>query len=199
MVTKRLTKPHVTQSVPMYQRGVSVDLAPPTQPDPLSYERSRVVVFLEGRGIPGQPVTAEMQQVHRGFSPDLLVVPVGSTVSFPNGDPVFHNVFSLSGVREFDLGNYPKGATRKVTFTKAGLVYVNCHLHSNMGAAIMVTPNRWYTRADNDGGFSLPEVPPGRYTIVAWHKTAGYFRREIEVVAGRTTTADFLLPLAGEK
>ena len=94
-------------------------------------------------------------------------MPVGSTVSFPNNDPVFHNVFSLSNSKSFDLGNYPKGHTRTVTFTKPGIVFVNCHLHPNMSAAILVSPNQWSTKADKAGHFKLQDVPPGKYTVVA--------------------------------
>jgi hypothetical protein len=109
-------------------------------------------------------------------------------------DPIFHNVFSLSRTKSFDLGNYSQGETRVVTFTEPGVVVVNCHLHPNMAAVVFVTPNRWNTKADRDGHFSLREVLPGRYTVVAWHKAAGYFRKEIEVGAGRTANVEFLIP-----
>ncbi len=124
-----------------------------------------------------------LNQQDRGFTPDLVVVPAGSTVSFPNLDPIFHNVFSLSKAKSFDLGNYPKDHTRTVTFSKPGIVIVGCHLHANMSAVIVVTPNRWSTTADAQGHFTLPAVPPGTYTIVAWHKSAGFFRKKIEVTA----------------
>ena len=136
-----------------------------------------------------------MEQKNRRFLPDLVVIPVGSTVSFPNLDEIFHNVFSLSKPRSFDLGNYPMNQTRLVTFSKAGVVFVNCHLHPNMAAAIVVTPNRWSTKADGGGNFVLPQVPPGKYTIVAWHKTAGYFRQEITVTEKGRSGVEFLIPV----
>ena len=108
----------------------------------------------------------------------MIVVPAGSTVSFPNLDPIFHNVFSLSKPKSFDLGNYPKDHTRTVTFPKPGIVIVGCHLHANMSAVIVVTPNRWSTTADAQGHFTLPAVPPGAYTVVAWHKSVGIFPQE---------------------
>ncbi len=123
------------------------------------------------------------------------MIQAGTKVSFPNHDPIFHNVFSLSGAKTFDLGNYPKGDTRMVTFPEPGIVYVNCHLHSNMTATIVVTPNRWFTKADREGHFVLPDVPPGKYTVVAWHKTAGYFRQQVQVGAGGNPSIEFLIPL----
>jgi hypothetical protein len=109
-------------------------------------------------------------------------------------DPIFHNVFSLSRTKSFDLGNYSQGETRVVTFTEPGVVVVNCHLHPNMAAVVFVAPNRWNTKADRGGNFTLRDVPPGRYTVVAWHKAAGYFRKEIEVGSGRTANVEFLIP-----
>ena len=119
-------------------------------------------------------------------------------MSFPNMDPIFHNVFSLSKAKSFDLGNYPKGETRVVTFNKPGTVYVDCHLHPNMAATIVVTPNRWYSRVDAAGQFSLRDVPPGAYSVVAWHKAAGIVRKSIEVTAGRTPSVEFVVPITDE-
>jgi len=203
VVKKRLTKRRVTAQVPMYERGPAVDFNADSQEDPLAFERSRVAVYIEGQ-LPAQSAAAGvevpaavqvMEQTNRRFSPELLVIPAGSKVSFPNNDPIFHNVFSLSGPKTFDLGNYPKGDTRVVAFPEPGIVYVNCHLHSNMTATIVVTPNRWNARADRDGRFELPDVPPGKYTIVAWHKAAGFFRQPVVVAAGRDEHVEFLIPL----
>lgn len=123
------------------------------------------------------------------------MVPVGSTVSFPNMDPIFHNVFSLSKAKMFDLGNYPKDHTRTVTFSKVGVVLVNCYLHPNMAAAIVVTPNQWCAKADKSGRFVLRDVPADTYTIVAWHKTSGSFRQKITVDQHGQTAVEFLIPL----
>ena len=137
-----------------------------------------------------------MEQQNRRFSPDLVVIPAGSSVSFPNFDPIFHNVFSLSKAKSFDLGNYSKGQTRMVTFPKPGIVAVYCHLHPNMTGTIVVTPNQWGVRVDAAGQYTLANVPPGKYTVVAWHKTGGTFRKTIEVTASRDAVADFFVPLA---
>jgi plastocyanin len=204
VIKKKLTKRRVTAEVPMYQRGPAVELSADQQEDPMAFERSRVAVYLEGRlaqaaaSITRSPpggLTAKMEQANRRFSPETLVIQAGSKVSFPNNDPIFHNVFSLSGPKSFDLGNYSKGETRVVAFPEPGIVYVNCHLHPNMAATIVVAPNQWNTQADRDGRFALPDVPPGKYTIVAWHKAAGFFRETVTVVAGSDQHVEFLIPI----
>jgi plastocyanin len=200
VIKKKLTKPRVTASVPLYQRGPVVALDSDTEIDALALERSRVAVYLEGRFPPetpgsGRAATAVMEQSNRRFSPETLVISAGSTVSFPNMDPIFHNVFSLSGPKTFDLGNYTKGDTRLVTFPAPGIVYVNCHLHSNMTGTIVVTPNKWNTKPDSEGRFVLRDVAPGKYTIVAWHKAAGFFRQQVQVGPDRDEKIEFLIPL----
>jgi plastocyanin len=199
LIKKQLTKRRVTADVSIYQRGPAVELGKDTSEAPLDYERERVVIYLEGPGPASadvvNPGSFKMEQINRRFSPDLLVVQVGSTVSFPNMDPVFHNIFSLSKPRSFDLGSYDKGDSRQVTFPKPGIVDVYCHLHPNMAATIIVTPNRWYARSDRTGQYRIPDVAPGKYTVVAWHKTAGFFRKSIVVEAGHDSVADFFIPI----
>jgi plastocyanin len=199
VIEHKLTRRNVTASAPAYQRGVSVPLEPKPAEDPLAFERSHVVVYIDGTG-PASGVAAgqakvEIQQQDRQFSPDMVVVPVGSTVSFPNLDAIFHNIFSLSKPRSFDLGNYPKGETRTVTFPVPGIVYVYCHLHPNMSATIVVSPTSWAVRANADGGFLLPNVPPGKYTVVAWHKAAGFVRKTATVTENGAPPITFDLPL----
>lgn len=194
-VKQRLTRPSVTASVSMYERGPAVELGQDSEHDPLAAERERVVIWIEGSGPLKSSITASMQQANRRFEPDMVVIPAGGTVSFPNMDPIFHNVFSLSKPKSFDLGNYPKGDTRSVTFPKPGIVYVNCHLHPNMAGVIVVTPNAWYAKVPKDGEFAIHEVPPGTYTVVAWHKAAGFLRKEIQVTNAHDNVVDFLVPL----
>jgi plastocyanin len=198
-IKAKLTKRRVTPSVSIYQRGQEVDLGKDPAQDPLEFEQSRVVVYLEGPGPakiePANPVKFRIAQLNRRFAPDLLVVPVGSTVSFPNMDPIFHNLFSLSKPKSFDLGSYDQGESRDVFFPKPGIVEVYCHLHPNMSATIVVTPNRWYAKPDRTGQYQIPDVPPGKYTVVAWHKSAGFFRKTIVVESGHDSTADFFIPI----
>jgi plastocyanin len=201
LIKKRLTRPSVTAAVSVYQRGTAVQLGKDAEQDPIAYERTRVVIYLEGPGPAADdsaPPTPQVQQLDRRFLPDLLVVPIGSTVSFPNMDPIFHNIYSLSKPKTFDLGNYDKVETRKVAFPKPGIVDVYCHLHPNMAATIVVTPNRWYARPDRSGKFRIPNVPPGQYTVVAWHKSAGFFRKSVIVANGHDSIADFFIPLEGD-
>ncbi|HEY1340055.1 MAG TPA: carboxypeptidase regulatory-like domain-containing protein [Bryobacteraceae bacterium] len=194
VIQHRLTKPKVTLPLGSYERGVAVDLNSSSGDDPLVAERSRVVVYVEG-DLPADPRRGTMEQHNRQFVPETLVVPVGSTVSFPNLDPIFHNVFSLSKARSFDLGNYPKDHTRTVTFTKPGIVFVNCHLHPNMAAAIVITPNDWGVKSDSAGRFSFSDLPPGTYTITAWHRAAGFFHQTIRVTDGAAAAVTFTIPL----
>jgi plastocyanin len=196
-IMRRLTKPKVTAAANSYARGMAVALHSNMSNDVLAFERSHVVVYLEG-ALPSTSLAGTMEQKDRQFIPDLLVLPVGSTVSFPNLDPIFHNVFSLSKPKEFDLGNYPKDQARTVTFSKAGIVFVNCHLHSNMGAVIVITPNRWNARVDGAGRFRLCDVPPGTYTVVAWHKAGGFFRQQVTVSENGSTPLNFFIPLPAE-
>lgn len=198
VIERKLTKRKVTPAAELYQRGTPVGLVP-EENDALGWERSHVAVYLEG-SLPARPspvssVSLSMGQEHRRFVPDLLVVPAGATISFPNFDPIFHNVFSLSKPKSFDLGNYPEGQTRKVTFNNPGIVFVNCHLHANMAASILIAPNQWSARVDPSGRFILADVPPGTYTLVAWHKTAGFFRRQVRVTEPGGAHVEFIIPL----
>ena len=197
-IQRKLTPRNVTPAAGLYQRGSPVALQSDTHENALDYERSHVVVYLEASSasVSAEPKTAEMEQQNRRFAPDLVVIPAGSSVSFPNFDPIFHNVFSLSKAKSFDLGNYSKGQTRTVAFAKPGIVAVYCHLHPNMTGTIVVTPNQWAVRVDASGQYTLANVPPGKYTVVAWHKTGGTFRKTIEVTAGRDAEANFFVPLA---
>jgi plastocyanin len=200
LIKKKLTRPSVTASVPIYQRGTSVKLGKDSNEDPLAYERSRVVIYLEGilpsaGSATGSANTTDVRQLDRRFVPDLVVVPVGSVISFPNMDPIFHNIYSLSKPRTFDLGSYDRGETRRVSFTKPGIVEVYCHLHPNMAATIVVAPSRYFAQPDHDGQYRISNVPPGHYTLVAWHRSAGYFRKPVDVIANQSLSADFFIPL----
>jgi plastocyanin len=205
-VKQRLTRRSITPPVAMYQRGPAVELGKDTETDPLAAERARVVIWLEGGGSGPRPASvsansnpAKMEQENRRFEPDLVVIRAGGSVSFPNMDPIFHNVFSLSKPKSFDLGNYPKGDTRTVVFPKPGIVYVNCRLHPNMAGTVVVAPNEWFARAAaKDGQYELKNVSPGNYTLVAWHKTTGFIRKPITVTEGQDLTVDFLVPIDPE-
>jgi hypothetical protein len=198
VITKVLTKKRVT--LPFYDlRGVQVNsekLDNPQDRDAAVDELSRVIVYLEAPQLkPPPPIQGTMTQRNRRFVPELVVVPVGSSVSFPNDDPIFHNVFSLSKVKQFDLGYYSVGQTRVVKFDRAGVVQVYCHLHSDMSAVIVVVATAFWTRPTPNGQFSLSGIPPGTYDLVAWHRSAGFFRRHVTLREGNTVAEDFVIPV----
>lgn len=123
---------------------------------------------LKGHAGKRTPKQRIMEQRDRQFAPRLLAVPVGSTVSFPNFDPVFHNVFSLSPARAFDLGIFKNGEARDVTFAKEGLVRLGCNLHSNMAAHVVVVAAPHYVVTSPGGEFTFRKLPPGKYRMRAW-------------------------------
>jgi hypothetical protein len=195
VITRRLTRARITPAASAYERGPAPRMPEAPSEDNLQWERRHVVVYLEG-DLPDLPSEAVMEQKGRTFSPDLAVISAGSKVSFPNLDPIFHNVFSLSRAKAFDLGNYSNGQTRIVTFPHPGVVLVNCRLHPNMSAAIVVTPNAYSAVVDSSGNFTIHDVPPGRYTAVAWHKSGGTLRRTIRVTEASADPLEFEMPLA---
>jgi plastocyanin len=107
-------------------------------------------------------------QKNKMFSPHLLVVPVGSTVSFPNADPFFHNVFSLFDGRRFDLGLYEAGSTRGVAFSREGVSYIFCNVHPDMSAVVIALTTPFFSIADAQGAFHLRGVPDGEYELHVW-------------------------------
>jgi hypothetical protein len=109
-------------------------------------------------------------QKNKSFEPHVLVVPVGSVVEFPNRDPFFHNVFSLFDGKRFDLGLYEAGSTRDVVFDKPGISYIFCNIHSEMSAVVIAVSSPYYGISDVRGRVSIPNVPPGRYTLRIWYE-----------------------------
>jgi plastocyanin len=142
---------------------------------------------------PPTPVRAEISTADKEFSPHVLVVPMGSTVSFPNHDPFNHNVFSLSEENPFDLGLYGRGETPAVRFERAGIVRIYCNVHPQMSALVVVRDNPWYGQPSSDGSFTIPSVPPGRHTVHAWHERSPAIDRDL-VIPG-TGVSDLKLQL----
>jgi plastocyanin len=159
-------------------------------------ELLNVIVFLKDAPRSAvAPTRAEIRQISETFVPRAVAVTVGSEVSFPNGDPFYHNVFSLSRPRTFDLGRYPSGQTRAVTFSRPGLVKVFCQIHSHMSASVMVFDHTWYAIPDEDGRFELNDLPPGPRTLAAWHERLGETTTDVRLEGGRAATIDFVLPV----
>ena len=120
-------------------------------------------------------------QRDRHFMPRVAVVPVGSTVRFQNRDNVYHNVFSVSPAKRFDLGKYPPNAMNQVTFSRPGIVNLFCEIHPAMAAWVLVLPHRLYVRPQSDGTYAFPKLPPGSYTVVAWHPSLGKTTRKVDM------------------
>lgn len=164
-------------------------------------ELENVVLYLEGTfkaaevPLPRRPAAFEptIRQVHETFVPPVLAIQTGDTVHFPNDDPFFHNVFSLSGARSFDLGRYPKNQVRSVKFDRPGIVKVFCHIHSHMNAVIRVFDHPYFCKARSNGTFSISQVPEGTYTLVAWHERLKLQRQVIRVQPGGNTSVDLVL------
>jgi len=137
--------------------------------------------------------TPAMEQKDQAFGPRVLAVPVGATVAFPNRDPIFQSVFSVSPVKRFDLGKYGRGKSKSVRFTKAGVVNVYCDIHSDMAGFILVVPNHAFVQPDADGRFALPSLPPGTYTVIAWHPDLKPVRRTVQIPETGDVTVDLSL------
>jgi plastocyanin len=136
-----------------------------------------------------------MRQEGLTFVPHVLAVAKGTTVDFPNGDGIFHNVFSLSKAAEFDLGRYPMGSSKSVRLDTPGIVKVFCHIHSDMSGVILVVDSPFFAVPDAQGHYSIGGVPPGEYTVVGWHERARPLRRTVRIQPGQAAVADFSIPL----
>ena len=131
------------------------------------------VLYLEGRPAPtdvAKPVTVEIAITDKVYAPHVVVVPVGSTVRFPNHDPFNHNVFSVSEPNTFDLGLYGRGQSKSQTFEHPGLVRIYCNVHPRMVAYVLVMANKYYVQPGQDGRFTIENVPPGRHRLHVWHE-----------------------------
>jgi plastocyanin len=137
----------------------------------------------------------EIAQQGEQFVPHVAAIEAGTAVEFPNLDPYFHNVFSLSRPGTFDLGRYPSGDTRARVFDKPGIVKVYCHLHSQMSALIRVFDHSWFTIPDDRGEFAIDDVPAGVHTIVVWHERIGERQESVTIRPGATTEVSFTLPV----
>jgi plastocyanin len=172
-----------------------------SKPQQKASEISNVIVFLRDppRRADPPPMHATITQKDEAFVPRVVAITKGSTIDFPNSDPFFHNVFSLSRGATFDLGRYPQGESRGRRFPNAGLVKVYCHIHSHMTAAIMVFDHPFFRIPAADGTFTLDDVPPGNYQISAWHERIGESGDTVKVEAGRTARVEFALPMQADR
>jgi plastocyanin len=157
----------------------------------------RSVVYLESapRGAfeTSEGGRAVMDQRNETFVPHVLAITTGTTVDFPNSDKFYHNVFSLSKTRPFDLGRYAAGNSRPIRFDRAGIIRVFCDIHSHMNAYILVFSHPFFAMTDAEGRYRIENVPPGTYGVIAWNEGTSSEARPITVPDGGVAELDFTL------
>lgn len=160
-------------------------------------DRRRAVVYLEtaprGAFEDREPQRARMDQRNETFLPSVLAITVGSVVDFPNNDSTYHNVFSLSKARRFDLGRYAQGRSKSVRFDRPGIVRVFCDIHSHMSAFIIVFNHRYFATTDAEGRYRIDGIPSGTYTVVAWHDGANRDTRTVTIPETGSVELDFVV------
>lgn len=137
-------------------------------------DRRRSVVYFESAPRAAFDVSerrhARMDQRNERFAPHVLAITAGTWVDFPNDDKTYHNVFSLSKTKEFNLGRYAAGHSESVLFEQPGIVRVFCEIHSHMNAFILVFAHRYFAVTGDDGRYRIENVPPGTYTLTVWNE-----------------------------
>jgi plastocyanin len=187
----------IRRVVPLPERRPGVtDLATPGARE--IPDLRRAVVYLESapRGAfdAREPVRLRMDQRNETFMPHVLAVATGTTVDFPNSDNTYHNVFSLSMAKRFDLGRYARGRSKSVLFDRPGVVRVFCDIHSHMSAFVLVFEHRYFATTDTDGRYQIDGIPPGTYAVAAWHEGDARDTRTIVVPAqGGIVEQDFVV------
>lgn len=154
---------------------------------------SDVIVYVEGPRAKGKPERATITMKGKEFRPRVVAVSAGGAVDFPNEDPIFHNVFSVSGANRFDLDLYKRPKSASWTFSHPGVARVYCNIHPQMSAVVLVRDNPYFTKAAADGSFAIEHVPAGRWQLKAWQERAPEAAQEIVVAAEGRVTAQLTL------
>ena len=182
-----MREPAATAQKQSVTRYSGRSLATPTEPADVSCQCNPglfSVVYLTGDSLPEltPPDTVpRMAQIEKRFEPSVMAVAVGSAVSFPNLDPFYHNVFSYSNTKRFDLGRYPQGETKTVSFDKPGLVQIFCEIHYSMRAYVHVLETPYFNVSDENGRFVIRNIPPGEYTVNVWQENLPLLQRRLTV------------------
>jgi hypothetical protein len=134
-----------------------------------------------------------MDQRNETFVPHVLAVDVGTDVDFPNNDDTYHNVFSLSQTKKFDLGRYKRNKSKAVHFDQPGVVRVFCDIHSHMSAFVLVFNHPFHATADADGRYRIDNIPAGTYTVKAWHEGTERGARMVTIPPAGTVDLDLLV------
>jgi len=140
--------------------------------------------------------TKRISQHGAMFEPHVLPIMVGTTVEWPNEDNIYHNVFSMSDAKQFDLGLYKGNPPEKrVTFDKPGRVDVFCSIHEDMHCIVLVLENPYFASTDDKGDYKISDVPPGSYKLKAWNERLPADEKDIVVPASGEVRADFTLTI----
>jgi len=171
-----------------YQSHLDLPIAPINPP--------AAVVYLEGDfthlACPAANSSAQMPQKNITFSPDLIAVQVGTMVEFPNRDDTYHNVFSYSKTKRFDLGRYRKDEKAgAVLFDKPGTVTVHCEIHDRMRGIVLVLESPFFVKTDTQGHYRLEHLPIGNYVLKAWVTERDVRERPVELKNGSVLRVDF--------
>jgi plastocyanin len=180
--TQKAAKHHASTSVVVWLTAVSPDAATAPRIPPPGHFR--------------------MAQINKQFKPHLLVIPLRSTVEFPNLDPFFHNVFSQFNGKKFDLGLYETGSTKSVRFDHEGVSYIFCNIHPEMGAVIVTLSTPYYAIAERNGVILMHHVPPGAYTMHVWAegsdaKQLDALTRTVHIGASQNDLGEIAIPVRG--
>ena len=175
------------------------DVAAPGGPGPRDLpDLRRGVVYLETAPRSAfderDPGRAVIDQRNERFVPHVLAVMVGTVVDFPNSDLIYHNVFSLSRAKRFDLGRYAAGKSKAVRMDRPGVVRVFCDIHSHMSAFVLVFNHPFFDVTDAEGRFQLPSLPSGNYTLVAWYEGETRVTRSVAVPPTGWAEVDLVIP-----
>jgi plastocyanin len=180
---KSRTAPVVDARYTIVMKGGAMTTSPPL-----------AIVYLEGSfPKPAKPPTKEIIQKNLIFEPLLLPIQVGTTVKFPNLDDTYHNIFSYSPPKRFDLGRYRRDE-RPVpaqVFDKPGLVTLRCDIHEHMRALILVLATPHFVVSDTEGRYRLTGLPAGRFTLKAWLTSKSTMEKQVELKNGATLHVDF--------
>jgi plastocyanin len=181
---------------PSFDRGLNQRYAATNDVPMAPINPPAAVVYLEGdfRSLANNSSKApgQMAQKNIAFAPDLLPVLVGAAVDFPNMDDTYHNVFSYSKTKRFDLGRYRKDEKpTTVIFDKPGAVTIHCEIHERMRGTILVLETPYFQKTDTAGRYRLEHLPAGNYVLKAWVAGDDVRQRPVELKAGMMLHVDF--------
>jgi len=182
-------------STPPERRPNVADLGAHVAQSDVSDRLTSVVYFDSAPRTAAAPVPghAVLDQRDERFVPHVLAVTTGTVVDFPNSDRIYHNVFSLSKTRPFDLGRYAAGRSKAIKFDRPGIVRVFCDIHSHMNAFILVFNHSFFALTDAEGRYRIDNVPPGSYNLVAWNEGVSSGPQPVVVSEGGEAELDFAL------